>query len=131
MKTWICHPDVFSSRGANDEVPYNEELLFAPDCIQGSDGRFYLYYSQGGARDVEGVATSTSPSGPFKKGTLIRHAEQIDPAVFIDDDGTPYLFWGQFAAKMAQLKPNMKEIIPETIRDSIITETGHAFHEGI
>ena len=130
MKTWTCHPDVFSSKGTHDEVKYSEELLFAPDCIL-RDGTYYLYYSQGGERDVEGVATSSSPVGPFKDGTLIRKAEQIDPAAFIDDDGTPYLFFGQFSAKMAILKPNMKEIDVHTLRDSIITEAGHFFHEGI
>ncbi len=131
MKTWTCHPDVFSSKGKRDEVKYNDELLFAPDCLQGPDGKFYLFYSQGGSRDVEGVAVSNAPEGPFKNGTLIKKAEQIDPAAFIDDDGTPYLFFGQFAGKMAKLKPNLKEIIPETLRDSIITEEKHAFHEGI
>lgn len=130
MTTWTLHPDVFSSVGANDEVPYNDDLLYAPDCLL-RDGTYYLYYSMGGWRDVEGVAVASLPTGPFRQGQPIAHATQIDPAAFVDDDGQPYLFWGQFAAKMARLKPNMREIDPQTLRDSIITEEGHHFHEGI
>ena len=130
MTTWTFHPDVFSSVGANDEVPYNDDLLYAPDCLL-RDGIYYLYYSMGGWNDVEGVAVASSPTGPFRQGQPIAHATQIDPAAFVDDDGQPYLFWGQFAAKMARLKPNMREIDTSTLRDSVITEEGHHFHEGI
>lgn len=130
MKNWTIHPDVFASKGANDQVLYNDELLFAPDCIY-KDGTYYLYYCMGGVRDVEGVATSRSPTGPFKKGEIIKNSEQIDPSVFIDDDGQAYLFWGQFAAKAAKLKSNMKEIDLSTYKDSIITEKEHFFHEGV
>lgn len=129
MKNWTEHPNVFISKGKGDEVPYNDELLFAPDCMY-RNGKYYLYFSQGGSPDVESVAESDSPVGPFKKASLIRHAEQIDPSVYIDDDGQAYLFWGQFACKGAKLKPNMREIDPTTIHDSIITEKNHFFHEG-
>lgn len=130
MKNWTVHPDVFASKGPDDQVSYNDELLFAPDCIC-KDGTYYLYYCMGGIRDVEGVATSTSPTGPFKQGEIIKNSEQIDPSVFIDEDGQAYLFWGQFAAKAAKLKPNMKEIDLSSYKDSIITEKDHFFHEGV
>ena len=130
MKSWTRHPNVFASKGTGDQVDYNDELLFAPDCIKGRDGKYYLYYSQGGAGNVEGVAVGDSPAGPFRRGTLIKGAEQIDPAAFIDDNGKPYLLWGQFSAKIAQLRPDMKGIMPDTYCDSLVTEAGHAFHEG-
>lgn len=130
LKNWTCHPNSFSSVGENDGVPYNDNMLYAPDCLY-RDGKYYLYYSQDFRGDAEGVAVSDSPTGPFRDGTVIKAAKQIDPAVFIDDDGTPYYFFGQFAGKMAQLKPDLKDILPETLKDSIITEADHAFHEGI
>jgi hypothetical protein len=75
---------------------------------------------------------SDSPAGPFKKGKTISvgNYQQIDPAVFIDDDGQAYYLWGQFSLKMAILKPNMTEIDENTIKDSLITEKEHFFHEG-
>ena len=55
---------------------------------------------------------------------------EIDPCVFIDDDGQGYYIWGQFSAKIAKLKPNMMEIDSTTIKDNIVTEKEHYFHEG-
>ena len=55
---------------------------------------------------------------------------EIDPCVFIDDDGQAYYIWGQFTAKVARLKPNMTEIDSSTVKDNIVTEKEHYFHEG-
>ena len=130
FKTWTICKDSFASRGEDDQVPYNDEYLYAPDCIE-KDGKYWLFYSQSGGKDVEGVAVSDRPTGPFRNGTVLKDARQIDPSVFIDDDGQAWLFWGQFAAKCAKLNPDMRSIDPSTIRDSVITEAAHHFHEGI
>ena len=130
LKTWELTKDVFSSKGKNDNVPYNDDLLFAPDC-QYKNGIYYLYYCQP-STDAEGVATSKSPIGPFLNGHKIdtKGINEIDPCVFIDDDGQGYYIWGQFSAKMAKLKPNMTEIDTSSIKDNIVTEKEHFFHEG-
>jgi arabinoxylan arabinofuranohydrolase len=131
LLSWTLTKDVFSSRGMTDQVPYNDNLLFAPDC-QYKNGTYYMYYCQPSETDAEGVATSQSPLGPFTNGKKIdtKGISEIDPCVFIDDDGQAYYIWGQFTAKMAKLKPNMIEIDPETIKDNIVTEKEHFFHEG-
>ncbi|MBN2416069.1 family 43 glycosylhydrolase [bacterium] len=131
LVTWTLHEDIFSSRGGDDQVEYNDELLFAPDC-QYADGTYFLYYCQPGLQ-AEGVAGSPNPDGPFRDGKRIElyGRNQIDPAVFIDDDGQAYYLWGQFTCKMARLKPNMTEIDRGSIRDSILTEEEHHFHEGV
>ena len=128
---WNLTKDVFSSKGSNDQVSYNDELLFAPDC-QYKNGTYYLYYCQPSNTEAEGVATSNSPLGPFVDGKRIdtKGISEIDPGVFIDDDGQAYYIWGQFSAKVAKLKPNMTEIDLSTIKDSVITEKDHFFHEG-
>ena len=128
---WELTKDVFSSKGKNDQVPYNDILLFAPDC-QYKDGIYYLYYCQPSGTEAEGVATSKSPLGPFVNGTRIntKGISEIDPCVFMDDDGQAYYIWGQFTAKRAKLKPNMTEIDLSTIKDSVVTEKEHFFHEG-
>ena len=134
------HYDVFSTEDmihwtggrsfSSSEVPYNDEMLYAPDCIE-KDGKYYLFYSQSGSGSVEGTAVSDSPYGPFRDGRPLEGAGQIDPSVFIDDDGQAWLFWGQFSAKCARLNPDMRSIDPSTIKDGIITEKEHHFHEGI
>jgi arabinoxylan arabinofuranohydrolase len=130
LKTWELTKDVFSSKGNNDNVAYNDDLLFAPDC-QYKNGIYYLYYCQPG-KDAEGVATGKSPIGPFLNGHKIntKGINEIDPCVFIDDDGQGYYIWGQFSAKMAKLKPNMTEIDTSSVKDNIVTEKEHFFHEG-
>ena len=130
LSQWTIHPGAFSSAGPDDRVPYNDEYLYAPDCIR-KDGLYHLFYCQSGGRGVEGVAVSTSPEGPFSEGKVLEGVDQIDPSVFIDEDGTPYLFWGQYSAKAAQLTPSLDAIIPSTYKDGIITEGRHHFHEGI
>ncbi len=131
LKSWELTRDVFSSKGESDDVLYNDELLFAPDC-QYKDGTYYMYYCQPSNTEAEGVATSKSPLGPFVNGQKLetKGISEIDPCVFIDDDGQAYYIWGQFTAKVAKLKPNMTEIDLSTIKDSVITEKEHFFHEG-
>jgi arabinoxylan arabinofuranohydrolase len=128
---WDISKDAFASAGKNDQVSYSEDLLYAPDC-QYKDGIYYLYYCLASGKNTEGVAISTSPTGPFVNGKVIDVAgiNQIDPCVFIDDDGQGYYIWGQFSAKMAKLKPDMTEIDQSTIKDGVVTEKEHFFHEG-
>lgn len=90
---------------AFEEKPHWKEEggIWAPDISYFND-QYYLYYSQsvwGDANPAIGVATSSSPEGPFQdQGKLFDSLEigvnnSIDPQLFIDDD-TPYLFWGSW-----------------------------------
>jgi arabinoxylan arabinofuranohydrolase len=62
------------------------------------NGKFYWYVPvrmASGAQAI-GVGVSDSPTGPFRDALghpLIQNAE-IDPTVYIDDDGQAYLFYG-------------------------------------
>lgn len=131
LKTWTIHENSFASKGIGDQVPYSDDFLYAPDA-QYRDGIYYLYYCLANQTNTEGVATSSSQTGPFTNGRVLRTSgiNQIDPCVFIDDDGQAYYIWGQFTAKMAKLKHNMLEIDSTTIRDHIVTQNEHRFHEG-
>ncbi|MEU4215761.1 family 43 glycosylhydrolase [Actinoplanes sp. NPDC026623] len=63
------------------------------------NGKFYWYVPMTvratGAMGI-GVAVSDSPTGPFTDaiGRPLVSNGQIDPTVFIDDDGQAYLYWG-------------------------------------
>jgi arabinoxylan arabinofuranohydrolase len=131
LKNWTIHENAFTSKGPVDQVSYSDDFLYAPDC-NFKNGTYYLYYCLASNTHTEGVATSLSPTGPFTNGKAInlKGINQIDPCVFIDDDGQGYYIWGQFTAKMAKLKPNMTEIDTATIIDNVVTEKEHFFHEG-
>lgn len=74
--------------------------LAAPDCVQGMDGRYYLYYNRGAKNACE-VAVSSTPQGPFEYFGNAAYpdgsepdAKLFDPGVLVDDDGRIYLYTG-------------------------------------
>ncbi len=79
-----------------DDVPWAEKQMWAPDAAY-KNGRYYFYFP---AKDYAGifrigVATSGSPAGPFKpEPKPIAGSFSIDPAVFVDDDGQAYMYFG-------------------------------------
>jgi len=79
-----------------DEVPWAAKQMWAPDAAFKND-TYYFYFP---AKDHDnifriGVATSKSPAGPFTpQSDPIEGSFSIDPAVFIDDDGQAYMYFG-------------------------------------
>ncbi|MDR0682505.1 MAG: family 43 glycosylhydrolase [Dysgonamonadaceae bacterium] len=124
---WSLTENSFSTVGKTDGVPYSDASLYAPDMMY-KDGTYFLYYCL--SDFTGGVAVSRSPAGEFKNGQPIEGVGSIDPNVFIDDDGQAYYYWGQFAAKAARLNPDMKTIDISSVKDSVVTEKEHFFHEG-
>ncbi len=78
------------------DVPWAERQMWAPDAGC-KDGRYYLYFPakrKDGIFQI-GVAVSDSPSGPFTPNPeAIKGSYSIDPAVFGDEDGAFYLYFG-------------------------------------
>lgn len=79
-----------------DDVAWAEKQMWAPDAAH-KDGKYYLFFP---ARDYDGifrigVAISNSPVGPFKAEPLpIKGSYSIDPAVYEDEDGSYYCYFG-------------------------------------
>lgn len=130
MNSWTLHKNVFSSRGKNDEVAGTDALLFASDCMY-KDSIYYLFYCTPDKNHSEGIATSHSPTGPFRGGYQLAHCTGIDPSVLIDDDGEIYYYWGQKSLKVAKLKPDFSDIELSTMKDGVLTVKEHYFHEGV
>lgn len=127
MVNWTDHGVCFRS----SDVPWAEEgsELYAPDCIY-RDGRYYLYFCMNG--NVEGVAQSQHPWGPFQDPRPIAGADgdSIDPAVFVDDDGQAYYYWGQFRLRGARMSEDMCTLDLAGLKTGLIDEKRHGFHEG-
>ena len=80
-------------------------LLFAPDVVQGVDGRYYLYYAFD-VMGITGVAVCDTPAGQYEfygyvhyaNGTIWgrREGDQFpfDPGVLVDDDGRVWHYSG-------------------------------------
>lgn len=83
------------------------------------NGKYYWYISTNGSGI--GVAVADRPEGPFKDAIgkpLLTNEDCyasshywacIDPAVYIDDDGQAWLFWGNKQCYYVKLKENMIE----------------------
>lgn len=97
------------------DISWAKKYAWAPDCVF-KNGKYYFYYPTD--QDNIGVAMGDKPYGPFYdplgKPLLIRHSpgvvanrDFIDPCVFVDGDGTAYLFVGQNAVNAVVLNEDM------------------------
>jgi arabinan endo-1,5-alpha-L-arabinosidase len=75
---------------------------WAPDVSESSPGNFTMYFTVANKSpqlQCIGVATATDPAGPFTpagSGPIVcppTEGGAIDPATFVDDDGSRYLVW--------------------------------------
>lgn len=89
-------------------------------------GKYFYFVTVKGDRTAPGnnigVAVADSPVGPFQDAIgkpLVRDAmtpgarrpwEDIDPTVWIDEEGTPWMAWGNTDCYLAKLNPNMVEL---------------------
>ena len=84
------------------------------------NGKFYLYAPLHG--HGIGVLVADSPYGPFKDPLgepLVwqrEHWEDIDPTVFIDDDGQAYMYWGNPNTYYVKLGEDMISTVGDIVK---------------
>ncbi|GGN07598.1 beta-xylosidase [Lentzea pudingi] len=100
------------------DVSWADRNAWAP-AIAERNGKYYFYFC---AEAKIGVAVSDSPTGPFvDSGTplVARNpsggGQAIDPAVFVDRSGQPYLYWGNGEAYVVPLNGDMISYDPAKI----------------
>lgn len=79
-----------------NDVPWATRQMWAPDAAH-KNGKYYLFFPAKNSDGIFqiGVAVSDSPIGPFSPQPLpIKGSYSIDPAIFEDDDGSYYLYFG-------------------------------------
>lgn len=79
-----------------NDVVWAEKQMWAPDAHE-KNGTYYLFFPAKGYDGIFriGVATSSFPTGPFiAQPEAIKGSFSIDPAVFKDDDGSYYMYFG-------------------------------------
>ena len=121
LTDWRCDGVIFEySSGAK------KDTMYAPDVavVNESDGSktYYLYPNDQTTKRNSMVCKSKSPIGPFEPINLNSDTDPsstgvmgFDPAVFVDDDGRVYGYWGFNKASMAELDPaTMATVKPGT-----------------
>ncbi len=79
-----------------NDVPWAGRQMWAPDAARKGD-KYYFYFPAKRPDGIFqiGVAVADSPAGPFKpQPQAIEGSYSIDPAVFEDDDGHFYMYFG-------------------------------------
>jgi hypothetical protein len=78
------------------DVEWADKQMWAPDAAC-KNGKYYLFFparNKAGLFQI-GVAVSDSPTGPFKaEPKPIKGSYSIDPAIYKDEDGSYYLYFG-------------------------------------
>lgn len=108
MVNWTDHGVVLSYK----DFDWAKRNAWAGQCIE-RNGKFYFYVpiTDRNGRNAIGVAVANSPYGPFVdpigKPLIQDKMDDIDPTVFIDDDGQAYLLWGNPVCYYVKLNEDM------------------------
>lgn len=105
LTDWHCHGVTYRKDQDPRSKPGKLVDYYAPDCVRGNDGRYYLYYVAMGPNIKNfgpmSVAVSDDPGGPFSylgdiqypDGTPVLKYLTNDPAV-LNDNGRIWLYYG-------------------------------------
>ena len=101
---WRYEGVIYKKDSHPEDDIHKRTCLYAPDVVQGADGRYYLYYSMSGS-SIMSVAVCDTPAGEYEYYGDVVDSEgkpvgyfsgdyiQFDPSIFIDD-GRIYLYSG-------------------------------------
>ena len=126
LSDWRCEGTIYRA----EQCPhYSEERqdLYAPDVVQGPDGRYYLYYDLSGRSGNHGfdgpisVAVCDTPAGKYTyygdvhypDGRPMRRFIPFDPAV-LNDSGRIWLTYG-WGLGMDTHAPIMRNVMPHVM----------------
>lgn len=104
MGDWKYEGIIYRREQDPIEKTADDNLLQAPDMIQGPDGRYYLYYSMA-STDIISVAVCDEPAGKYefyghvhyKDGDVLGKKDsdylQFDPGIYVEEERV-YLYSG-------------------------------------
>lgn len=151
LNEWRYDGEILRVLNNRDGEPLNDQglsdVLYAPDVtekIEADGTRMYYLFPNDmeyGRRSL--IAKSPRPDGPFEvcnwsseNPSFTEGILDFDPAVFIDDDGRVYGYWGFECSCAAELDPNTMctlkegtEIITDMISSSKTDEDVFRFFE--
>ena len=103
MQTWTDHGEILNADDVRRQSGIGSDgFMWAPDCAYNPiDKMYYFYFPHPESNETWntswriGVCTSKHPDRDFKFiGWIDGMPPYIDPCVFVDDDGQPYIYNG-------------------------------------
>ena len=134
MVNWTDHGEIMNAATVRLHAGWGcDGFMWAPDCVYNPADQTYYFYFPHPSNAANwnktwrvGVATSKYPDKEFRVVAYVEGMPaEIDPCVFIDDDGQAYIYWGNGRMYMAKLTDDMMSIDGE-----IHTITPSNFREG-
>ena len=119
MKNWTRHGYALQK---GDSM--GEKWFWAPEVLE-YRGKFYMVYA---SEEHIAIATADHPLGPFKQENKrwLREGRAIDGSLFVDDDGSVYLYYvrldGENRIFVAKMKDDLSGI-EEEYPDCLISAT--------
>lgn len=135
MKTWKIAAEAKDGYALRKGDAFGDKQFWAPQVFA-YNNKFYMAYA---ANENIAVAKSNSALGPFtqtSKVALSAPVKQIDPFIFIDNDGKKYLYHVRLIKGnklfVAEMTDDFSAIKPETLRECITAtedweNTTHAY----
>ena len=123
---WEGPTGIASGFALSEQAAFGNMGFWAPQVLQYEDN-FYMAYT---ANEKIGIASSSDPLGLFtNNGKSIDDSQnQIDPFIFIDDDGKKYLYHVRLQDGnrifVAEMKDDLSSIKSETLTEIITAEEG-------
>ncbi|MDR2685075.1 MAG: family 43 glycosylhydrolase, partial [Prevotellaceae bacterium] len=128
MVNWTDYGEIMDASDVpwhNGTFQNNSKFMWAPDCVY-KNGKYYFYFPHPSKNEADndwgdnwqvGIATSDFPASDFTilpqplSGLNNGSEHQIDPCVFVDDDGQAYIYNGGGGTCFGgRLKENMIEV---------------------
>ncbi len=123
MVNWTDHGTIYVAGSSKARAAQWANLSWAPAAVcKEIDGetKFFLYFANGGGGI--GVLSADSPTGPFSdplgKALVTSSTKNcndvvwmFDPAVFVDDDGSAYLYFGGGIPEGCEADPGTARVV--------------------
>ena len=131
---------VIYTRTQDPRMADGTHFLWAPDVVQGKDGRYYLYYCPDDTIKSIGVAVCDTPAGKYEFLGVVQDRNggrlgerpgdtiAFDPGVYIDEDGEIYLYSGNGPRTKSAIGKEPKASVVVKLCDDMITMKSEPVH---
>ncbi|MCW5966242.1 MAG: family 43 glycosylhydrolase [Bryobacterales bacterium] len=93
--------------------------IWAP-CFRYHNGTFYIFSNVNGQKTQ--LFRASDPKGPWTRTPM--KVSLHDLSVLFDDDGKVYVAWGYRGIRLAELTPDLSDIVPGSERETIGQDAG-------
>lgn len=121
LQNWTGPAGITQGFALHEDDVYGDHFFWAPEVYE-IEGKYYMFYS---VQEHMAIATSDTPEGPFIQEVpgYLEEFNAIDHHLYIDDDGSKYLYFAKFEEGLeiwvAEMEEDLSGIKEETMRKGL------------